>query len=128
MAAGGDTAPPSPTPLTPSGLRGEVRLIVAPERCYEPPVITSGKRVWGIAVQLYSLRRGGDGGYGDYTALREVVRRAAERGASAVAISPVHAMFSADVLRAAKSGNHVGDRYLGAELSSQAPHRRHSRP
>ena len=51
---------------------------------------------WGLAVQLYSLRRAGDGGIGDFTALGQFVRDAAKHGAHAVAISPVHAQFSAD--------------------------------
>ncbi len=52
-------------------------------------------RLWGVAAQLYSLRRRGDGGLGDFGALAEFVRNAAAHGAAAVAISPVHAQFSA---------------------------------
>ncbi|GIZ53279.1 4-alpha-glucanotransferase [Noviherbaspirillum aridicola] len=82
---------------------GDVCLAVAPPRCFGVADALAqhpqAARAWGIGVQLYSLRRDGDGGYGDYTALRELVRRAAGRGAAAVAISPVHAMFSADVHR-----------------------------
>lgn len=57
------------------------------------------QRLWGIGVQLYSLVRPGDGGIGDFTALSTLARSAAAHGAAAVAISPVHAMFSADVHR-----------------------------
>jgi 4-alpha-glucanotransferase len=53
-------------------------------------------RGWGLAVQLYALRRAGDGGIGDFTALGQFVRAAAKHGAQSVAISPVHAQFSAD--------------------------------
>ena len=67
-------------------------LAVAPRRCHSLPE----GRPWGIAAQLYSLRRDGDGGIGDFGALTEFVRAAARRGADAVAISPVHAQFSAD--------------------------------
>ncbi|MEN5302810.1 4-alpha-glucanotransferase [Pseudomonas sp. TWI628] len=73
-------------------------LAVAPPRCYsladavsEPP-----PRCWGLAVQLYSLRRSGDGGYGDCLALEQLARSAAERGADALAISPIHALSAAD--------------------------------
>ena len=52
-------------------------------------------RPWGIAAQLYSLRRKGDGGLGDFGGLEAFVRNAASHGASAVAISPAHAQFSA---------------------------------
>lgn len=54
------------------------------------------ERCWGLAVQLYSLRREGDAGIGDFAALGSFVRSAGARGADAVAISPVHAQFSAD--------------------------------
>lgn len=70
-------------------------LAVAPPHC---PAVPDG-RPWGIAVQLYGLRREGDGGIGDFPALTDFVRRAAAHGADAVAISPVHAQFSADLSR-----------------------------
>lgn len=54
---------------------------------------------WGLGVQLYALRRAGDGGIGDTQALQQLVAAAAAHGADAVAISPVHAMFSADTRR-----------------------------
>lgn len=51
------------------------------------------RRGWGIAVQLYSLR--GSPGFGDFSALAKFAEQAAEAGADAVAISPVHALFGA---------------------------------
>src|SRR4030095_6763751 len=33
-----------------TGLSGELRLVVAPARCYEPSTIANGARVWGIAA------------------------------------------------------------------------------
>lgn len=77
------------TPLT---------LAVAPRKCYSPGDASSQTtpRLWGVAAQLYALRRPGDGGIGDTLALENFVTRAAEQGADAVAISPTHAMFSAD--------------------------------
>jgi 4-alpha-glucanotransferase len=88
-------------------LRGgerEWRLAVAPSRCPSLAEIMDvpQARAWGVSVQVYSLRRGhGDqpasaGGMGDFTALARFATAAASRGASAVAISPVHAMFAAD--------------------------------
>ena len=56
-------------------------------------------RGWGLSVQLYSLYRKADGGIGSYGALRDFTRGAAEAGASAVAVSPLHAQFSADPWR-----------------------------
>ena len=78
-------------------------LAVAPPRCFGVADALGGDeaapRLWGLGVQLYSLRRPGDGGIGDFTGLSALARSAAQHGASALAISPVHAMFSADVNR-----------------------------
>lgn len=73
-------------------------LAVAPSRCYSvgDALGTDTPRAWGLGVQLYSMRRAGDGGIGDTQALEHLVRSAGERGADALAISPMHAMFSSD--------------------------------
>lgn len=71
-------------------------VAVAPAHCYQVGDAAPGERPWGLAVQLYSLRRAGDAGLGDFRALGEFVRSAGAKGASCVAISPVHAQFSAD--------------------------------
>ncbi|SFH82946.1 4-alpha-glucanotransferase [Modicisalibacter xianhensis] len=76
----------------------ELTVAVAPQQCFGP-ADASGQpapRLWGMAVQLYALRRPGDGGIGDTLALAHFARRAAEQGAATLAISPTHAMFSAD--------------------------------
>ncbi|QOR39802.1 4-alpha-glucanotransferase [Billgrantia diversa] len=77
----------------------EVTLAVAPPRCYTPADAEGSEapRLWGLAVQLYALRRPGDGGLGDVLALEQLVRHAAQAGAASLAVSPMHAMFSADV-------------------------------
>jgi 4-alpha-glucanotransferase len=76
-------------------------LAVAPARCYSvaDAVDDPTPRAWGLSAQLYSLRRPGDGGFGDTQALEELARVAGERGADALAISPMHAMFSSDTGR-----------------------------
>ncbi len=77
----------------------EVTLAVSPGRGVGIREVVGRERAWGLAAQLYALRRTGDGGIGDFAALADFVRAAARQGASAVAISPVHAQFSADVDR-----------------------------
>ena len=73
-------------------------LAVAPARCYSVADALQAEpaRAWGLGVQLYSVRRPGDGGFGDTQALENLARSAGERGADALAISPMHAMFSSD--------------------------------
>ncbi len=74
-------------------------LAVAPARGYAVADATPGRRPWALAVQLYSLRRPGDGGLGDFQALQDLIGPAARAGAAGIAISPVHAQFSADLNR-----------------------------
>jgi 4-alpha-glucanotransferase len=76
-------------------------LAVAPAHCYSvaDAVDDPTPRAWGLSAQLYALRRPGDGGFGDTQALEELARVAGERGADALAISPMHAMFSSDTGR-----------------------------
>jgi 4-alpha-glucanotransferase len=76
-------------------------LAVAPRRGWTLEDAGSGRRLAGLAAQLYALSRRGDATCGDFTALAELARRAAARGIDAVAISPVHALFTADPGRAA---------------------------
>ena len=71
-------------------------LAVAPRCGFTVADAVQGGRTWGLAVQLYALRRHGDAGIGDFAALAEFATSAARHGAQAVAISPVHAQFSAD--------------------------------
>ncbi len=75
----------------------EVNTEAAPQGQLQSAV--EPRRRWGLAAQLYSLRRAGDGGIGDFTALADLAQRAAKRGADAIAVSPVHALFAADIQR-----------------------------
>jgi glycogen operon protein len=69
------------------------RLTVSPGRAYLPQSIRAGRRLSGVAAQLYALRREGDQGIGDFTTLSELATRAAQAGAAAVGINPLHALF-----------------------------------
>jgi 4-alpha-glucanotransferase len=72
----------------------ETGLAVAPPRCWTISEATGGRKVWGLAAQLYGLRRDDDGGLGDLGALGDLAREAGSQGASAIAISPIHALFT----------------------------------
>ena len=71
-------------------------LIVAPGGCFEPQVLRDGRRLWGLAVQLYTLRSKRNWGIGDFADLEEVVRGCARHGASFVGLNPLHAQFPAN--------------------------------
>ncbi|MEJ2423633.1 MAG: malto-oligosyltrehalose synthase, partial [Candidatus Thiodiazotropha sp.] len=71
-------------------------LIVAPPTCYQPQAIEENRRVWGPAIQLYTLRSARNWGIGDFTDLRHVLEFAAEAGAALVGLNPLHALFPHD--------------------------------
>ena len=74
----------------------EITLAVAPPRCLTFGDVAPGAKLWGLAVQLYSLRRPDDDGFGDAGALADLVESAAREGADAIALSPTHSLFAAD--------------------------------
>jgi 4-alpha-glucanotransferase len=63
--------------------------IVVPERAYVPQALERTP-VWGVAVQLYSLRSAHNDGIGDFGDLTRLVTIASEAGASTVALNPLH--------------------------------------
>ena len=72
---------------------GEVcALTVAPPGCFLPH---DARREFGLSAQLYSVRRDGDQGIGDFSTLGELARAGAKAGAALIAINPLHALVSA---------------------------------
>jgi 4-alpha-glucanotransferase len=68
-------------------------LAVAPREC--PSVEALGKgRIWGPAVQIPALRGAAPSPFGTFAQLAEAVEAFAGRGADALAINPVHALFA----------------------------------
>ena len=82
--------------LTIAGVTGDTLLIVTPGRCFLPPALENGARVWGIAAQLYLLRSEADWGIGGYGELEQLADMAAGWGADVVGVNPLHAMFFDD--------------------------------
>lgn len=74
----------------------ELSLAVAPLCCTSVADLCGRDRQWAAAAQLYALRRRNDGGIGDFTALRDFAITVARHGGAGVAVSPVHAQFTAD--------------------------------
>ncbi|HEY0684298.1 MAG TPA: 4-alpha-glucanotransferase [Steroidobacter sp.] len=79
-----------------TGLHGTVRVVVTPEQCFEAHAIAAGKKLWGIAVQLYSLRADDNWGIGDFRDLRQLIRLAAPMGCGIVGLNPLHALMPAN--------------------------------
>ena len=82
--------------------------LTTPQRCFLPPELRDGGRRFGLAAHLYSLRRRGDQGIGDFTTLAQLGEATARAGGSIVGINPLHALFPGDRERA--SPYHPSDR------------------
>ncbi|HVC02593.1 MAG TPA: 4-alpha-glucanotransferase [Steroidobacteraceae bacterium] len=71
-------------------------LIMSPPACHEPPALGGGRRVWGVALQLYTVRSRGNWGVGDFADLAALIRGFAAQGAGFVGLNPLHALATAD--------------------------------
>ena len=67
-------------------------LVVVPEKAYVPKDIDKGARVWGIIVQLYTLRTERNWGIGDLSDLNDLVKKSAAQGADIIGLNPLHAL------------------------------------
>jgi 4-alpha-glucanotransferase len=74
-------------------------LVMSPAECYEPLPVVQGRRLWGIAVQLYTVRSAENWGIGDFGDLKQFIRWLAPRGAGFIGLNPLHALAPADPLR-----------------------------
>ncbi|MET0631921.1 MAG: 4-alpha-glucanotransferase [Xanthobacteraceae bacterium] len=73
-------------------VREEASLVVCPDRAYQGDA-SAPRRMWALAVQLYSVRSARNWGHGDFTDLLGLVELAADLGASGVGLNPLHALF-----------------------------------
>lgn len=71
---------------------------------YQSNIVSSGKqcyslkdtgveKVWGYAVQLYSLKSEQNWGLGDFSDLEKITTLAADKGASVVGVNPLHSLY-----------------------------------
>jgi 4-alpha-glucanotransferase len=75
------------------GVVGIMRIIVAPRQCYVPSSLERNQRLWGLALQLYSLSSDRNWGCGDFTDLGRIVEWAGkELGAGVLGLNPLHAL------------------------------------
>ena len=79
-----------------TGLQGSLRVVVTPEQCFEAPAIVAGNKLWGIAVQLYSLRADDNWGIGDFRDLRHLIKVVAPSGCGIIGLNPLHALMPAN--------------------------------
>lgn len=77
-----------------------MRIIIAPRRCYEPDMLIQQKKLWGACVQLYTLRSQSNWGIGDFGDLKHFVQNVAQSGGAYVGLNPLHSLFPANPLSA----------------------------
>ncbi len=65
------------------------RLILVPSRCYRPPALTEGARLWGPGTRLISVRSARNWGTGDFTDLTRLTEFWGGVGAGLVDIGPL---------------------------------------
>src|ERR1700733_14936542 len=77
----------------------EIVLAVSPARCRSIEDVVPDARLWGLSAQLYALHHPGDFGIGDLAGAADPARVAGLKGADAIALSPMHALYAADPAR-----------------------------
>ncbi|MFC0323925.1 1,4-alpha-glucan branching protein GlgB [Gallibacterium melopsittaci] len=71
------------------------RLLVAPNKTYQSPLLNNQQKVSGLNVQLYSLRSDENWGIGDLGDLQKLAQEFARDGIDFIGINPLHALFPA---------------------------------
>ena len=74
-----------------TGKKYKMVVAVAPDTCYENPVIRNAK-VWGYALQLYSVRSERNWGVGDFTDLENFIKICGRCGADVIGLNPLNVL------------------------------------
>ena len=75
-------------------------LLVSPGQCHVPDDIAHGRRVFGLASHLYSLRHHASEGIGDFQTLERLAHLTGEIGGRYAGLNPLHHLFPSDRSRA----------------------------
>ncbi|MBV6539893.1 4-alpha-glucanotransferase [Ursidibacter maritimus] len=77
-------------------INANCRIIITPERAFQPTELAEKKKLWGAILQLYTLRSEQNWGMGDFGDLAEFLTRLAEKGGHFVGLNPIHSLFPAN--------------------------------
>lgn len=67
-------------------------MAVVPDKCYSAEAVSNGK-LWGYALQLYSLKSKHNWGVGDFTDLQKFVKMCGKIGAAIIGLNPLNVLF-----------------------------------
>jgi 4-alpha-glucanotransferase len=76
----------------PEPLTEDATLILCPHAAFQGSG-NAPERMWALAVQLYGVRSHRNWGHGDFSDLAALIDLAADCGASAIGLNPLHALF-----------------------------------
>jgi (1->4)-alpha-D-glucan 1-alpha-D-glucosylmutase len=88
--------PPGYHRFTLPDLDAHMVFVAAPEACFQPEPLAKGDQLWGLSVQVYSLRSARNWGIGDLSDLGAVGVLAVGAGADFIGVNPLHARSLAD--------------------------------
>jgi len=71
----------------------DATLALVPDTSYLPPPLAAGRRLWGLAAHLYTLRSDADWGIGDFGDLARLCASTGKARGSAISLNPFHALF-----------------------------------
>ena len=67
-------------------------LVIHPQKAFLQKWVKEGKKVWGVATQLYSLKSDNNQAFGDFTDLENLGKIIKDQGGDIVGINPLHAL------------------------------------
>lgn len=70
----------------------QCELVSAPNQCYSLKD-AGAEKVWGYAIQLYSLKSENNWGLGDFSDLAKLTASASKSGASVLGLNPLHSLY-----------------------------------
>ncbi len=75
-----------------AGVAASSVMAVVPDKCYSADAVNNGK-LWGYALQLYSVKSKHNWGVGDFTDLQNFVKMCAKTNAEIIGLNPLNALF-----------------------------------
>ena len=70
-----------------------VSLIITPATCYLPTKLAGDGKIWGLSLQLYTLRSRRNWGIGDFADLQNLIDIVVPLGVDVIGLNPLHALY-----------------------------------